>query len=365
MNLDPGKIASSQLSFLVIGFLIGSSVLFPPGTFAGNAAWATVLVGASIGLLYLYIYIKLINKYPGKTIVEINEDILGVYLGKLFSFLYLLYFFHLGALVLRNFGDGYKIFLTKTPVEVIMLTFILLSAYAIKSGIEVIGRTTGFFILIIFFIIIMDTILVYRMVEIERLLPMFDISVKKFLQISFAASAFPFAEIVVFLMIVGFVNKQKETGKALIVGYIVVVGYLLLVAIRNVAVLGPLVTVEKYPSLMVVRLIDVAEVFTRIDVLVAFIIVIVAFVKITICYYATVLGVAQVTKMQTYKPLTLPIGILMLILAIIQFDNVAENINFAIDVYPYYALLFQFILPFLTLIIGYIRKFPGAETLND
>ncbi|MFZ5944673.1 MAG: GerAB/ArcD/ProY family transporter [Bacillota bacterium] len=93
MKLEGDKISSSQLTFLIIGFTIGSSVIFCPGQAAGHDAWLAVLAGLGAGLFFAIIYTALASRFPGKTLAEFNDLVYGPYLGKVISLGYLWYFF--------------------------------------------------------------------------------------------------------------------------------------------------------------------------------------------------------------------------------------------------------------------------------
>ena len=102
MELERGKINNLHLTFLIIGFTFGSSVIISPGKGAGQDTWLAILAGLAEGLIFAWIFFTLAVKFPGKNIIQINEVVFGVFTGKVISLLYLWYFFHLGSLVLRN-----------------------------------------------------------------------------------------------------------------------------------------------------------------------------------------------------------------------------------------------------------------------
>lgn len=93
MQIESHSISPSQLILLVTGFLLGTSMILFPGSTAQNNAWLAVIVGLAEGLVFLAIYNALVVMLPGKTLVEINDIILGPYLGKVFSLAYLLFSF--------------------------------------------------------------------------------------------------------------------------------------------------------------------------------------------------------------------------------------------------------------------------------
>jgi len=87
------------------------------------------------------------------------------------------------------------------------------------------------------------------------------------------------------------------------------------------------------------------------------------FLKTSVLYYVTALGIAQLLRLKSYLPLILPLGSLMISLSLIQFESNVENIFFATKIYPFYSLPFELFLPGLTLLVSLLRRqsFKGAS----
>ncbi|MEK1829187.1 GerAB/ArcD/ProY family transporter [Priestia megaterium] len=64
---------------------------------------SSYFIGVGVGVLLVWMYIKLSSLYPNKTLIELNEAILGKWLGKFVSlYLSLLLFFLQSSFVLRG-----------------------------------------------------------------------------------------------------------------------------------------------------------------------------------------------------------------------------------------------------------------------
>lgn len=129
-----------------------------------------------------------------------------------------------------------------------------------------------------------------------------------------------------------------------------------MIAARNAAVLGPMAEITTYPSFLAAQAIDVLDVFTRVEVLVAINFITMGFLKISILLYGTVLGLAQVFNLKSYRPIIFPVGILMVILALTNVGNTIEMFDFAQKAYPIYAVPFQIGIPLMTLVVATLRK---------
>ncbi|MBZ4653417.1 MAG: hypothetical protein JG781_756 [Peptococcaceae bacterium] len=359
MKLEGGKIAGSELVFLMIGFTLGSSLILSPAQAAKHDDWLAILAGLGEGLVFALIYTTLAVRFPGKTLIQFNDIIYGPYLGKIISLGYLWYFLQLGSLVLRNFGDFFTtIIYPETPMIVFIVLVALICASAVRNGIEVIARCSILLVVFTFVVIFGTAILLAKDMKFTNLLPVFDIPLREFIKASHSAATFPFGETVAFLMVIPFLKKVKEAKTSSIIALIMAAMLLVVVAVRDTAVLGITKTISTYPAYQAVRLIDVGKILTRLEILIAINLLSMGFLKIAVLYYGAVLGTAQLLKLRSYLPLVLPMGAFMVSLSTLQFGSNIENINFAQEIYPYYALPFQVGLPLISLLIAILRGVP-------
>lgn len=358
MNLEKGRISSFQLTVLATIFFMGSSGLIAPGLGAKNSAWLAIIAGLIEALVFIWIFTSLANRYPGKTLVEINDTTYGPYLGKMITALYLFYFLTMSAWVLRNFADFLNIIMPVTPRAVFILAVTLLCAFAVRSGLEVISRCGFILLFLLVTEIIISIVFLAPDMDFSNLLPVMDIPVSEFIKAVNQTASYPFGESIVFLMIIAFLNQQKKGRRSIIQASLTACMLLVIVAIRNTAILGPMAEYKLFTSFSAIRLIDLANIITRIEVIVLFNFLTIGFMYISIVYYSVVLGTAQMLKMRSYLPLVLPVGVIYFIYSQSMFDNIIQSINYANTTYPYFTLLFQLLLPLLTLIITIIKKPP-------
>jgi len=358
MQLEGGKINNFSLLFLIIGFTFGSSVIISPGIRAGRDAWLTILAGLTEGLFFAYIYFTLAGKFPGKNLVEISREIYGPFLGNIISLLYLGYFLHLASLVLRNFGDFFSITIyPQTPTFVIIGLTVLISASAVRNGIEVISRCSLILVPITLLSYLMMTIFLLPQAKITRIQPLMELPFAEFLRISHATATFPFGETVAFLMVTGYINKKSGFSKRFALAGIIIPGFVFtMAAIINTAVLGATAGISLYPTYDAIQLINIGEILTRLEVTITFAMYSMGFIKFSVLYYGAALGTAQVLRLRSYLPLVLPLGIIMGILSITQFESVIENITWANEIYPFYTLPFQLFIPLLSLLLDARQK---------
>lgn len=345
------------------GFIFGSSLLLPPGKGAGNMGWLAILGGLAEGALFAVVYVSLTLRFPRKSLVEMADAVYGRYLGKLVSVGFVTYLFYLGSLVVTNFHDFIKIsILVQTPSSVVILFGLMVLIYGVASGVEVLSRVSQGMVIVTVLLFMLISILVITEVQLENFLPLFAVPVNEILWSAHGAAAFPFGETVAFIMILPFLKRTEETRSSVLKALLGGAAILLLASFRSIGVLGKSAELLVYPSHYVGRLVNIANVFTRLEILISLNFLMMAFLKIGVLLYGTALGVAQIFRLPSFKSLVFPIGVLMGTFAMVNFSSVTQNAKFADEVYPWLALPFQVGIPLLTLLVAVIRRLPGKKT---
>jgi len=363
--LNRERITEIQGISLVILFILGSTTVLGTGAEAGRDSWLAIILAIFLSFPILLIYGAILNSYPGKDLYEILVLVFGKFIGKLISLLYIWFSFHLGALVLRNFGEFIvTVSLTETPKVVPMAVLTFLCIWGIKSGIEVLGRW-GQLALIVLILFIATTIIVsIPIMNTDHIKPIFSKGLNPILKGSVGVVAFPFAETVVFLLVFSSIGSRNSSYKVylwgLIVGGIVVFG----TAFSEIMVLGEeAYTAAFFPSYKVVSRVNIGDFIQRVEILVAIIFLGGGFIKICICLLATCRGIAGILGYEDYRFLATPIGLLMINLSILIYDSLIEMAEWAFSTWIYYALPFQVIIPTIILVgvkIKTRKKFIGG-----
>ncbi len=364
MSLEAGRISRFQLIMLMVGLIYGTSVIVSPARSAGHDAWIASLIGVMEAWLIAWVFCTLANQFKDKTLVEINDLVYGRILGKGISLIFIWYLFHLSALVLTVFN---RFFVTEiyvaTPKTVILIFIVAVCASTVGRGIEVLARCSVVLVSLCILVIINDAFLAIPTMDIKNLLPILDIPVGKLLWAAHGAAIFPFAETVAFTMIFAFVNDKKGRYAPVVTAILIGGLTLTLPVARNSLVLGPMESVYEYPTYLAVQMIDIGDILSRLEVVVAVFFIFTVFLKISVLLYGIVLGLAQVLNLHSYRPLIIPIGILMIILALTNVGSSTELYAFANEEFPIYTIPWELGIPLITLIVAKLRKLPqtGGE----
>jgi spore germination protein KB len=359
--LENGKIGVRQFTVLVMIFTIGSSILVAPSGLAHAAkqdAWIAAILGVGIGLLFVSLYNALGKRFPHMNLVEYSEEVLGKWLGKTVSLLFISYFFVLAALLLREIGDFVTTqIMPETPIQAIHILFLGIVVMGARLGLEPLARSAEILLPWVIMMLLFLVLFLSPELEFQKIQPVLGEGIKPVLQATFTFLGLPFLELVVFLMIFPYVNKTKEVGKAFWVGTLTGGMFLIIISAMAILVIGADQTARNiYPSYVLAKKINIGDFLQRLEAIMAGIWFITIFFKLTICFYATALGLAQTLKLKEYRPLLLPLGMILLVLSLVASPNITYFHTFIAKIWTPYSLTYGLFLPLLLLGVGVFRK---------
>ncbi len=357
--LDKGKITSIQLALLIITVIASTSVLFLPSVIvqeAGRDSWIFIFPLA-FGLAAAYLCVSLGLCFEDKSIIVYANEIMGKYIGSFIAALYIFFFIWLNTLVVRQFSIFINTaFMPETPELTFKIIIILLAAYAVKNGIEVITRSNQFMFPI--FVIFYSLIIFFSLSEIDftNFLPVLENGIKPVIKGSIAPASW-IAEIILLLVLIPNINQPSELKKNSV--YIIVVIVIIFVSdiIVTVGVLGANLTSHLvFPFLSLSRYSRATMVLERIETLVMLLWVAPVMVKVTAIHYCASISCAQFFNLSDYKSLVMPLGILTIVWSIILADNSRELVFIIDKIMPYYIFILALPIPALLLIIHKIKQ---------
>lgn len=204
------QITEREAIYLLTTFLMGSTLIIGVGGAAKNDAWIAGIAGIIAAIPIVFIYSRIISLFPGKDLFDILNITIGRVAGKIVAFIYIWYSFHLGALVIRNFGEFVNtVALPETPIFVPMFYLGLVCVIAVRSGVEVIARIAAYILPLLVFIIGMVLLLAIPIMHFNYLKPVLGNGLTPVLKGGFNAFSFPFAETVLFMGVFFSLNKKK------------------------------------------------------------------------------------------------------------------------------------------------------------
>lgn len=347
------QVTDKQGICIIITFIFGSSLIIGLGGEAKNDAWISGIVGMIMVMPMLFVYSRILSLFPGKDLFDILNITFGKFIGKIISILYIWYASHLGALVLRNFGEFMNIVaLPETPMLVSLISIGLVCIFAVRLGVEVIGRTCTYFLPILLFIIILVQLLGIPNSHLSYLKPVLGNGLIPILNGGFSAFSFPLAETVLFIGIFNSLNSKKSPYRIYYWGVLISGTIITFITARNITILSNMLGSFYFPSYEAVSMISIGSFIQRIEITVSAVFTFGIFLKASICLLAVCKGIGKMFNLKDYRSIVIQTGLLMIYFSYIIYDNSILMKYWAFRVYAYYAFPFQVILPIITWILA-------------
>jgi spore germination protein KB len=345
-------ISENQAISLYILFIWGSTLVIGTGGAAKKSMWIAMILGAILTAILIFFYCKILSAYPQMTVFDINNEVFGSFIGRCLNSLYVFFAYTLGTLVLNNFSEFIgSVGLSDTPKPVAVLPIVMLTIWGVKAGIETLGRWSEFFVVVLFVIIMIPTILGIPQMEPNNIRPILREDIGSIINGTFTAFSFPFAESVIFLMVFSCLPNKKSAYKVFYIGLLISGVVLVVISLRNLLIIGSELLAKNYfPTYIVIARINVGDFVQRIEILNTVAFLIAGFIKICLCVLAASNGLATVFKFDSYKTLVTPITLTLFAASFIAYESIVETSQFVPQVYPMFAAIFQVILPMITFI---------------
>jgi spore germination protein KB len=369
--LGTEKISLQQFGILVFLYTIGSTILLSPSGLAGIAkqdGWLSAVVGAGVGIAFILLYSALGKLLPGMTFVEYSEKLLGRWIGKAVSLLFVLFSFVGAATVLFHMGNFVVTqIMPETPIETLNFAFMLVIIFGANLGLEVFARTAETFLPWVIFLFFFLIFSVVPQMELNHLRPVLEGGMKPVLTASLSFTSVASLPCIVFSMILPYVEKPEKIQRVFILSLCLGGSFVVIITFLTISVLGVHLTdTSAFPSYILAKKINIGNFLTRIEVIVAIIWFITIYYKIILYFYACTLGLAQIFRLTNYRPLLFPVGLLTALCSIIIYPNTVYAAKWDSTVWVAYSLTFGFVIPLLLWAAAKIRfrhkkKPKGAE----
>ena len=356
------KINAFQFLVLVIFFTIGTSILTIPSVLAAEAkqdAWISAIFGTGIGLLVIWLLCTIAQWFPHLTLVQINEKLFGKWVGKIISLLFVSMPFLYTSILLYYLGTFLKIHaMPSTPMVALYILMGMVIVMGVRLGLETIARSAEILIAVFFVLFLILVVLMLPEIKFENIQPVYEAGTKKIVQSSLHLVVNTSFNAVILLMIYPtFINKTKQGKKSFLIGNLIGGIIMIIITFLSVSVLGGQNTARQmYPAYELAKRINVGDFVERIEVLMSTLWIISLYFKATLYFYASVLGIAQILNLKDYRPITIPLGMIAIILPLVIYPNVIYQQYWDRTTGNSLSILIGFFLPLLLGVVYAIRK---------
>lgn len=344
---EEGQIANRQLLYVLFIMRTTIAIAFLPVVTTGQArqdAWLAALLTAAGAALITYIIGGLSPKFPDQTVVEYSQELLGGFLGRAVSLIYLAVFLFMAAVDVRVYGEVLVTgFIPETPLIFIISSMVIASGYASYKGVEVIARSAEFIFPPFLAMLLIALVAAIPSVDTGRLQPVLARGMKPVL----VGSIIP-TSMVVQMMTLPILLPRAGNPKAAVRTAIwsVVMAALIVMAgaIATTGILGPdLAERSVFPFFALARAIRITDFLERLEALVVFPWGFGLFIGVAVYLYCGAKGLSQLFGLKDYRPLIPPMAIIWIAMSLHLSTDMFELIRF---------LRPQIIGPFALLIIG-------------
>lgn len=357
MIRDSDRITSFQMFILIVSAINAIGILALPRDFAisvGPDGWAALIGGHILSAIAIFIIVKLGLMYPDETFVEYTPKILGKFLAIPLVFGLAVFWALTAARIGRQFADFIQLILPQTPIETIIITMLLVSAYIVRHGIEPIARVNE--ILFPVFITLLGLLILGALFEFDfsNLLPFLHSSPKK-LAMESINTTFGLEGQETIIMLLPFMAIPKKAYRAAFGALAFNLALRLALFVVCIGIFGvQLVKSLVWPVEELTRSITIGgTVLSRFDSIFIALWVTVTFTSIIIFHYLSSLTLSRLMKFREPLITVLPLVPVMFFAALIPESIVATE-----DLTGYLSIfigIFTFTVPPLLLVLSFIR----------
>jgi spore germination protein KB len=257
-----------------------------------------------------------------------------------------------------GFYTGY--IMPDTPPMAFSVVFVLVCAFAVHRGISSVARVSLLTTVFTIGTVVLTTLLLIGNMDFTNFLPVIDKQPIDYVQATQITVELPYLEVVSLLMVVPLIRDHTRLARRWVSGAAVAALLFTLITVRNTAVLGGASQVLGDNSFEAVRLIDIGEFLTRIELIIALNYTASLFTKICVLYYAVVNGIAQLLGVERNSSLILPLGSIALVLAAVKVESTVVHTIWGAQYAPFFSFPCTIFFPLMTVIVAAARKLKTA-----
>ena len=357
MIRDSDRVTSFQMFILIVSAINAVEILILPRSLAetvGPDGWAVLIGGHTLSAVAVLIIAKLGLLYPDETIVEYAPKILGKLLGGLVAIAPAILWWLIAARIVRQFADFIQLILPQTPIETIIITMLLVTAYIARHGIEPIARVNEIVFPIFLSLVGLLVSGALFQCDFRNLLPLLNTSPKK-LAIEIVNTSFGLEGQGIMIMLLPFMAFPKKAYQVALGALACNLGIRLSLFVVTIGLFGvELVKTLVWPIEELTRSLSIGgTVVSRFDSIFTALWVAVALTSILIFHYLSSLTLSRVMKFREPSITMLPLVPLLFLTALAP-DSIVmteELSGFLAGITGVYT----FTVPPLLLLVSYVR----------
>lgn len=356
---EKGIISGPQMALLIHPTIVATAVLLVSGVtgeLAQKDMWLSPIWGSLAGFFTFFVVHKLNQYHPKETIIEFVGKIIGSIPGKIMGVIILIAMWQDTGIVLKEYAEFVKgSIIPKTPEFIIVGSMMFICAMAVHGGLEVMARCAQIFLPVLIGLFLLLNILLIPDLDINNMLPVFENGIAPSLK-GAAVPASWFGLFFLLSFILPYVGKKEKKMKW---GMIAVVTVALLIVIGNLTSLllfGSMVAKPTHPFFSAVRYISIGDFIQHIESIFVGIWVTAMFIKISVYFYAVVIGTTQMLRLSDYRSIVFPMAFLSVLASYWSASNLQELSYFLGSTWSLFTSIVYIIFPAFLLLLVVIRR---------
>ncbi|WBW98463.1 GerAB/ArcD/ProY family transporter [Oceanirhabdus sp. W0125-5] len=333
--------------------------------YSGTNGWLFTIIGGAIacGIAYMMYTIISINNYNRYDIIL--KDSFGNVISKIIIVIFISYIILIISSELRAFAEMIKMYLIqKTPLELILVTFILTAVSLIRGDLRVLIGFNGIAFWVMIIPLLVSMAVSVGEVDFTNILPLMQTSDVDYVK-AIRTALFAFGGFEILFLIIPYVKNKKESKSVLKWSFLLIIFVYCFTLVFTLAMFSSSQTkILLWPSISLIRSIQLpGSIIEHWEgVVMTFFIMFYFTTFVNLFYFAADL-LKNTFKLYDVKLTTIILTPLIFIVALLP-SNISEVRELETQLFPVFALTFLIILPVILFIIAIIKRRDKNEENN-
>lgn len=340
------------------------SLLF--GASIGRDLWLAYLFAAILAILIWATITKVFERNPDLDFFSMMDYAFGKILGHIITFILLVYAFLSCTTSMSLFGRFAQLTaLPKTPQIILPLLILLLAAWALKSGLEVLARGASLLFYFIITTFIYFVIFSLPLINLRNILPILQNGILPPLKSALTIFTNQFGDVLLLLAIYPNIRRAPARRKTMMWAMVASGLAMFIISTMTVFTLGGKQTSsEFFPVFSIMAIRNIGGYIQHTEILTSIAMTFFVFIRQTLCLYFIAKGFQYLFHTTAYQRLLTPLALLTVSGTQLLYSNMVGMIaRIEGDQNLYLILPLQLLLPLLVCVFILIknRKHPNLE----
>ncbi|TYR81227.1 GerAB/ArcD/ProY family transporter [Priestia megaterium] len=262
----------------------------------GNAdGWIVLAIEWIVFTIVIILLARMVKSFKIDSLYDFSYQAAGKIVGNFLNAIMIIYFFSVSSFEVRAMSEMIQFYLLEhTPIEVIILTFILTSTYVLTGGMNSITKLMALFFPVTIIILLTLYALSFQMVDAKNLQPVLADGAKPIISsLTSVSVSFVGAEVMLFLP--KYLKNKEDLRKISIIGFgiplfLYIITYVLVVGALSV----PEIKTVVYPTIDFVQTHEVKGIFVeRLELFLLIVWLLQFFLTFIIFYFLAISGLKK------------------------------------------------------------------------